>query len=428
VRADVAVVGGGLAGLAAALRAAAYGARVALVERDPRLGGNATAANVHTLCGLYEDARVGDAVYAHPGLPRAFARCLQAVGAARAPERAGRVWVLPTHPPRLHAVALHLCERTPAIDLRMGTTLRDVSCGTSSYTLRLEGPRGRDLVEARALLDASGDASAAALAGAAVEEPRAGAEQLPSWIFRVGGVETSEIEGFGRLRVTHAVAGAVRAGDLPEACASVLVRPAEASDEVYVTLNLPRFPDLAWAPLDPKSVRAYSERAQGLAAQVLAYLVSSRAAFAKARLRAAPARIGVREARRLSGLVTLERDDILAGRRCDDEVARSSWPIELWEDHRRAHFDYPDGSASIPLGALVSRTQPWLAAAGRCISGSHEALGALRVLGTALATGEAAGVALAMAVDGDLAPAGIAPAEIRDYIPEHAVPALEPYH
>ena len=115
---------------------------------------------------------------------------------------------------------------------------------------------------------------------------------------------------------------------------------------------------------------------------------------------------------------------MLAGRRCAGEVARSSWPIELWEDHRRASFEYPEGAASIPLGALLSRGQPWLAAAGRCISGTHEALGALRVLGTALATGEAAGVAMAMAVDRGVAPAGIAPAEIRAYIRQHAVPAL----
>ena len=58
-----------------------------------------------------------------------------------------------------------------------------------------------------------------------------------------------------------------------------------------------------------------------------------------------------------------------------------------------------DSPASIPLSALVSRTHPRLGAAGRCLSATHGALGALRVIGTAFATGEAIGIAAAIAAD-----------------------------
>jgi len=424
VKADIAVVGGGLAGFAAALRAAACGAHVVLLERDGSLGGNATAANVHTLCGLYEDAQVGDAVHVHPGLPRAFAELLQRVGAARAPERAGRVWVLPTYPPRLHDVMVELCEHAPSLDLRLGCTLCGAAQRNSGFELTLEEQGERRGLEVQGVIDASGDAACAALAGAAVEEAAADAQQLPSLIFRLAGVENAELDGFGRMRVTHAVAGAVREGSLPEACASVLVRPGEASDEVYITLNLPRFEDLDYVPLDPVNVAAYTDRARDLAARVLDFLIATRPAFGKARPLPGPARIGVRETRRIRGLETLGRDDIFEGRSRDDEVARSSWPIELWQDHRRALFEHPKGPASIPLGALISRTHPRLAAAGRCISATHEAMGALRVLGTALATGEAAGVAMALAVGRGLPPAALPPAEICAHIREQSVPAL----
>jgi hypothetical protein len=54
--------------------------------------------------------------------------------------------------------------------------------------------------------------------------------------------------------------------------------------------------------------------------------------------------------------------------------------------------------------------------AGRCLSATHEALGALRVIGTALATGEAIGVAAALAADTDLALAEVAPGRVRQEI------------
>jgi len=93
-------------------------------------------------------------------------------------------------------------------------------------------------------------------------------------------------------------------------------------------------------------------------------------------------------------------------------VALSTWPIELWEDHRRPHFVYPEAPSSVPLGALVSRTHPMLGVAGRCLSSTHEALGALRVIGTALATGEAIGVAAALAADTNTALAAVPPTRV----------------
>jgi FAD dependent oxidoreductase len=112
----------------------------------------------------------------------------------------------------------------------------------------------------------------------------------------------------------------------------------------------------------------------------------------------------------------VERDDVLRGRRRDDEVALSSWPIELWHDHLRARFEYPEGPCGIPLAALVSESHPQLGMAGRCLSASHEALGALRVIGTTLATGEAIGVAAALAVDQGIALIDVSPARVRSAV------------
>lgn len=417
---DVAVLGGGPAGIAAAVSAARLGAHTLLVEGEAELGGNATRAFVHTICGLYEPAEAGDARPLHPGFPQRFADALRADGAAGEPERAGRVWVLPTHPPRMARVAWRLCRATPGLELRTRAALAGARLALEPDAPQVLALAGGDEVSARVLVDASGDAALAALGGADVERPGPDEVQLPSFIFLLDGVDRRELRGFARLRVTHGVAGAARSGELPPGCESVLVRPAPETGQVYVTLNLPRPRD--FDPLDPGQVAELGERARADARTLAAFLARSRPAFARSRILDLPARIGLRETRRAVGRARPDRPHVLEGREPADAIARSSWPIELWHDHRRARFEHPVRPCGIPLGALVSRSHPRLGMAGRCMSGSHEALGALRVIGTALATGEAIGVAAALAADRGAPLAEIGAGEVRDHVAKLAGP------
>ncbi len=414
---DVAVVGGGSAGIAAAIGAARLGARTLLLERDAELGGNATPAWVHTICGLYRPAEEDEPRLAHPGFPRHFAQALRAADAAGDPERAGRVYVLPTRPPRMAEVARRLCAATPELELRTGLELVGLQLGPVEpvpHVLRLADGSS---VAAGIVLDTSGDAAAAALGGADVEAARPDELQLPSFIFRVTRVDTREIEGFGRLRVTHAVARAERSGELPPGCESVLVRRG-AGDEVYVTLNLPR-PE-GFAPLDPQQRAELEAQARENAQMLVDFLRRSRPAFRYARILGFAPRLGIRETRRVAGRASVSRSHVLEGHEPEDAVALSTWPIELWHDHRQAHFEYPERPCGIPLGALISRSHARLGMAGRCLSASHEALGALRVIGTALATGEAAGVAAALAADRGVGLDAIGAPEVRQRILELA--------
>lgn len=416
-RFDVAVAGGGCAGVAAALAAAGAGARTLLAERSEVLGGNAAQAFVHTICGLYLPAEAGDAQPAHAGFPARFAAGLAQRGGAGAPERAGRVWYLPTDPPRLAAYLRELCERALGLALRLSADL--VACapdGEGGWALRFEGAGP---AAARVLVDATGDATAALRAGAGVEASAPEALQSASYIVRLEGVDTRELPPFARLRATHAVAGAVRARALPPACESVLVRPFGAprnGGEAFLQLNVPKPEDRPYDPLDDAQREALEAGARAAVDAVLAFLRAGQPGFARARVAAWPRRLGVRETRRARGEAVVTRDDVLAGRRRDDEVALSTWPIELWRDHRRARFEHPAGPCSVPLGALVCAGAERLGVAGRCLSATHEALGALRVLGTALATGEAIGTAAALAADRGVSLRAIAPAEVRAHI------------
>jgi len=416
-RFDVVVAGGGSAGFAAAMSAARCGARTLLCERSDVLGGNVGNAFVHSICGLYRSADEGEVRHAHAGFPRAFAEALRASGGAGEVERAGRVYVLPIEPPRFAGLVAGWCARRPGLELAIGCELVGAQLareprGEHALTLRTREGGVREIL-ASVAIDATGDATLAALGGAEVAAAAPGELQLPSLIVRLGGVDASDLTGFSRLRLTHAIAGAVRAHALPGGCESVLVRRAAAPDEVYLTLNVPRPAGVDYAPLEPGALAALEADARERARDVAGFLRSSRPEFARSRIVAWPRRLGVRETRRLRGRLDLSRADVLEGRAHADEVAISSWPIELWHDHRRALFEYPQGACAIPLGALVSRSHPRLGTAGRCLSASHEALGALRVVGTALATGEAIGIAAACAADRGVELAAIPARDVR---------------
>lgn len=421
-RCDVAVVGGGPAGIAAALAAAAMGARTTLVERDARLGGNATHALVHTICGLYHPGPEGPEL-AHPGLPTRMAEALIRAGGAGAPESAGRVFYLPICPPAFADLAESACTKAVGLDVRTRSSLEGAQLGReadSPSRLVLHGSDGEAALAAAVVVDTSGEAAVAHLAGADTEMAPSEHLQRPSFIFRLEDVDVSGTEGFTRLQLTASVAHAARKGDLPPDCESLVVRNDGRPGSVYATLTLPPLPGLPYAPLERGYLETLYAQAKEWAEAVVAFLRENRPGFERARVADWPARVGVRETRRLLGRVALCRADVLEGRRRPDEVAISTWPIELWEDHRRPRMEWPGAGCSVPLDALVSRSHPYLGMAGRCLSASHEALGALRVIGTALATGEAVGVAAALAADAGIELASVAPERVRARIAELA--------
>ena len=83
----------------------------------------------------------------------------------------------------------------------------------------------------------------------------------------------------------------------------------------------------------------------------------------------------------------------------DDAVALGAWGVE-WHDRTtfESSFVYPPdkGTYEIPLGCLTSRDTANLFAAGRLADADQKAGASLRVMGTAFATGQAAGVAAAL--------------------------------
>ena len=158
----------------------------------------------------------------------------------------------------------------------------------------------------------------------------------------------------------------------------------------------------AFDPLCPQSLAALERYGRELAHTVASFLIRIIPGFANAYIAALPARVGIRESRRVVGEVRLEADHILRGATFPDAVAFSAWPIEMREKATGPRLRYPEGNrpCEVPLRALRARGFSNLFTAGRCLSSTHEAQAALRVIGTCLATGEAAGLAAVFAASG----------------------------
>lgn len=398
---DVLVAGGGSAGLAAAVAAARTGASVVLVERTGTLGGTVAQSLVHSICGLYLLRDGPGAVPANGGLAMEVAQRLLAVGGASGPWRMGRVDVLLQQPSAFEAVAARLTAECPSLRV-----LYHARAGRAT----VEGGRltGVEIVEAggaygigcAAAVDATGDGHLAVAAGAEffIEEPER--LQRPAIIFALAGVAEGALDDEGRLRIAHALAAAVRRGALPGGVLGAALR-AIAPGQALVTIDLDP-PGMTYDPLDAGCLAEWEVYGRKLGGVLADFLRANGAGFAGSHVTAWPSRIGVRESRRIRGEVCIETEDVAWGRCFEDAVGVASWPMEIRERASGPRWRYPAGNrpCDIPLRALKVCGVENLFVAGRCVSSSHLAQAALRVIGTCLVMGEAAGLAAARMAKG----------------------------
>jgi hypothetical protein len=124
---------------------------------------------------------------------------------------------------------------------------------------------------------------------------------------------------------------------------------------------------------------------------------------------------GIRQTRWINGRAQLTVDDVRAGTRFPDAIARTAWPIELhdrpegyvWEPFADDHMHY------VPFGSLVPADADNIVAAGRCIDGDSAALSSVRVMGPCIAMGAAAAHALDLAGHGSVQQIDLAALRVR---------------
>jgi len=391
---DVLVAGGGAAGIAAAVTAARAGAETLLVDRQCMLGGMGSAALVHTICGLYLLRREPGAEYAHDGFPKEFAERLLAIGGALPPVRMGRLDVLPHHPVAFAQLADTLVQESGNLKVWLHSELAEAhghGRRLSAIEILCCGERRR--VRAAQFIDASGDANVLALAGAATEQTPAESLQRPAYVVGLQGLEPGALADDARLRLAHAIARGVKARALPAAAMGAGFRNAIHPGEAYLTIDLAGAGKAeAYDPTDPACLTAVTAVGRSTAGKLIAYLRTRAEGFSGAWISHWPARPGIRESRRATGTYRLTGADLLRSATFPDAVALATWPLELRESPTGARWRFPESGlpGQIPLQALQSADFDNVLAAGRCLSCDHDAQASIRVMGTCMATGEAA--------------------------------------
>jgi hypothetical protein len=390
-RCDVAVIGGGSAGLAAALTAARHGARTVLIEELGFAGGMGTASLVHSFCGLYLLRKEPGAELANPGICGEIERLM--IGATgMGPQRHGRVDVLPQHPVEFARIADSLLAAEKSLECLFHSRLIGVAREADGWSLHVAARGGGFFLGAGVLVDASGDAVVAGLLGDGFAIAPAVSLQRPAYVF---GVHCrAELDEAGRLRTAGCLVEGVRAGMIGAESMGLSFRASGRADEVFGTLDLSGGAD-SFDPLDPRCLTTLEMTGRKVAAEAVAWLAAREEAWRGAHVRHWPARAGIRESRRWVGEHVLTESEVLEGRRFDDEIALATWPMEMRETARgpRLRFPQDDRPCGIPLRCLRPAGMDRLYVAGRCISADHGAQASIRVMGTCFATGEAAGKA-----------------------------------
>ncbi|MEP4078272.1 FAD-dependent oxidoreductase [Haloferula sp.] len=383
MKVDVLVIGGGSAGLAAAVTSARAGLNTVMVERHGMAGGMGTASLVHTFCGLYfidgDEAR-----HANEGLPEEIADRMQSV-TGKGPVKMGRVWVLPQHPVEFARISDEMLRESgvkvlfhsEVISLEPGWRAKVACRGEISE------------IEAGVVIDASGDAVGAAMLDLGDERTSSDRLQRPAYVSGIQGVEGE----LASLTLSGRIVEGTRSGDLPKAALGMHFRGSGRDGEIFSTLDLSGEEEGSYDPTDPSCLSALEETGRSLTSRVLSYFKEHQEGWEKAYVSHWPARAGVRESRRYRGEIVFSGDDVLRGRRFEDEVALAVWPLELRETNRGPKLRFPDEgkAAGIPAGALRVAGMEGLFVAGRCISCDHEAQASIRVMGTCFATGQAVG-------------------------------------
>ena len=422
-RYDVIVVGAGSAGSSAAITAARRGARTLLVDRMAFMGGTSTAV-LDTFYAFYTPTPHPQRVVG--GLGWEVVERLVAAGVAfERPNTYGAGTGVTYDQETLKVVWEQLAAQA-GVDLLLHTWATGVRVeeGDRLGAIRVWNKGGERWFEARVVIDASGDADVAAMAGANYEDfGTTGKVQSLSTLFRLANVEVEVAARTKKQDMWGLMRAAVDSGEyqLPRLEGSWHRTPFAGVVMVHMT----RIPNVD--ATDPEALTGAELEGRRQVREYHRFLRDNVPGFERSVVVATSPSIGVRESRRIVGDYQLTRDDVLAARRFPDEIALCGAPIEDHHEGGDTEWRYvADGGVyGIPYSTLLPRGIDGLLVCGRCFSATHDAHASARSMATCMAMGQAAGTAAAMAAAADETPREVPPVLLRDRLREHGA-LLEP--
>ncbi|MBR1213602.1 FAD-dependent oxidoreductase [Bradyrhizobium sp. JYMT SZCCT0180] len=410
---DVAVLGGGPAGIAAAVAAARAGRRTLLVERYGFLGGMGTAAGVTNFCGLHANVH-GEMHRVVQGIATDLLDRIDRLGGLNAPHLIlGKIFAQ-AYDTAAYKIAADDLLAAHKVDilfhaLGAGVVMHD---DRRIDALMVETRAGRQAVRAGIYIDCSGDGDLAAWAGAPFEVgDNAGSTMYPSMMFRLNGIDP-ERAGDAWRTIPALMEKAEAAGTHKFPRKAAIVRPQRHAVEWRVNFTqLAREDGTAVNGLEPDDMTRGEIEGRRQAVKAFEFLRTV-PGFEKSYIVDLPPQLGIRETRRVVGGYMLSGEDVLGCASFEDSIGVNGWPME---SHVAGDvvFKFPPipesrGFNELPYRMLVPEGIDNLLMAGRCASMTHDGQSAARVSGACFAMGEAVGIAADLALSGNTIPRDIA--------------------
>mgnify|MGYP000182655310 CR=1 FL=1 len=383
---DVVVAGGGTAGVAAAVAAARNGASTILVEKYGFLGGTMTAGLVNPFMTFH----AGDRQIVK-GIFQEIIDRLKDMDGYDERTRAFDNEVM--------KLVLDQMIKEAGVKLLLHTYISDalVTRMNEVRGIKAHNKSGKQIILGKIIVDATGDGDVAVMAGAPYEKGRREDKltQPMTLNFRVGGVDVERMPP--RDQINRLFEEAKAKGELTIPRENILYFPTTRKGEIH--FNTTRVIRADGTNAEELTYAEIEGRRQMV--ELIKFLKEKVPGFENAYLLVSAVQIGIRETRRIIGEYMLTGEDIVKARKFKDVIAKGSYPIDIHSPTGEGTVikRLPPGEAyDIPYRCIVPKKVDNLLVAGRCISSTHEAQAALRVIPIVVAIGQAAGTAAALSV------------------------------
>ncbi|WP_298932634.1 FAD-dependent oxidoreductase [uncultured Ramlibacter sp.] len=409
---DVVVLGGGPAGMAAAVAAARAGRSTLLLERYGFLGGMGTAAGVTNFCGLHANVH-GDIRQVVHGVADDLLSRIAALGGLNKPHNLFGKTVAQAYDTAAYKIAADDLLLSAGVQVLFHALAAGVLMDSPSRVaaLLVETKSGRFAVRGRAFIDCSGDGDLAAWAGAPYDKGDGQGNMLyPSTMFRLNGIDPVRA-GEAWKTIPELMLKAEAQGRYKFPRKTPIIRPQKSGIEWRV--NLTQLANRDGNAMDGTSAQELSE-AEVLGRRQIASVagfLKEVPGFENSYIVDIAPQVGIRETRRVRGHYMLTEADVLECASFDDSIGVNGWPLEL---HLKGdvEFRWPQipesrGFNQLPYRMTVPQGLDNLWVAGRCASMSHEAQSAARVTGACFVMGQAAGTAADLALSAGTTAAGV---------------------